>query len=164
MTWFEASRQSSAVVHASRQDIWTVLVDPDLVATMTPFVRSIEADGDHWRWDLASIPGLGTSIAPSFTVRMELQEPERIDFRHDPPEGRRERAAVQGSYLLRPHDDGTALSIDLTTRVDLPLARLASPAVTATMRAVLADMGRRFSARLLERLDTTAEGLPDDLR
>ena len=163
MTWFEASRRSSAVVHASREEVWAVLVDPALVASMTPFVRSIEADGDHWRWDLATIPGLGVSVAPSFTVQMVFDEPERIDFQHDPPEGRRERAAVHGSYVLREDQKGTALSIDLTTRVDLPLARMASPAVSATMRAVLADMGRRFSARLLEHLDTTAEELPDDL-
>ncbi|MGJ9411540.1 CoxG family protein [Aeromicrobium sp. CF4.19] len=164
MTWFEASRESQAVVRASPERIWAILTDPGLVAEMTPFVRAITEDGDHWRWDLATIPGLGVSIAPSFTVRMEFDEPRRIGFRHDPPDGERERAGADGTYVLEEVETGTRLSIDLATKVDLPLARLASPAVSATMRAVLAEMGRRFSSNLLEHLDTTADELPEDLR
>jgi carbon monoxide dehydrogenase subunit G len=152
MTWFEASTRSEAVVTADREAVWDVLVDPAAIADMTPLVRTIEVSGDHWRWQLQKVPGLGVSLAPSFTVRLELDEPHRIAFVHDPPDGERERAGVDGEYLLTEHERGTHLSIDLGARVDLPLSRLARPAVTATMRRVIDSMGAGFSRALLERL------------
>ncbi|WP_229054819.1 SRPBCC family protein [Aeromicrobium sp. Leaf350] len=152
MTWFETSRTSEAVVTADRADVWAALVDPSAIAEMTPLVERIEADGDHWRWQLQNVPGLGVSIAPAFTVRLETDEPDRIAFVHDPPEGERERAGVEGIYLLSEVEQGTRLKIDLTVRVDLPLPRLTKPAVTTSMQGVLASMGKGFSSALLRRL------------
>ena len=153
MTWFTATRTSEAVVTAEQQQVWDVLNDPAEVARLTPLVRRIEVDGDHWRWVMEEIPGLGISLAPSFTVLMEADEPERIAFTHDPPEGRRERAGVEGTYLLAEHAEGARLAMDLAVRVDLPLNRLAKPAVRTAMDGVLAGMGRGFSRNLLDRLD-----------
>jgi carbon monoxide dehydrogenase subunit G len=153
MTWFSATREISAVVTADRERVWSVLSDPAAVAQLTPLVRRIDVDGDHWTWAMEEIPGLGISLAPSFTVLMEEQEPERITFTHDPPEGRRERAGVEGTYLLAEHEQGTRLAMDLAVRVDLPLNRLAKPAVRTAMDGVLAGMGRGFSRNLLDRLD-----------
>ena len=117
----------------------------------------IDVEGDHWRWSISEVPGLGVSLAPSFTVLMETDEPERIAFTHDPPEGRRERAGVEGVYTLEDveHDGSpaTRLGIELTVRVDLPLAKVAKPAVKAAIDGVLASMGRGFSKGLLKRLD-----------
>ena len=152
MTWFEARRTSEAVVTADRAAVWEALVDPDAIASMTPLVERIEAHGDHWSWQLSNVPGLGVSLAPAFTVRLEVDEPHRIEFVHDPPEGRRERAGVDGVYLLTEVPEGTHLKIGLGVRVDLPLPRLARSAVTTTMQGVLASMGKGFSAALLERL------------
>ena len=152
MTWFEASRTSEAVVTAQRSAVWDALVDPDAIASMTPLVERIEADGDHWHWQLQTVPGLGVSLAPAFTARLETDEPHRIEFVHDPPEGRHERAGVDGVYDLIEVAEGTHLRIELGVRVDLPLPRLARPAVTSTIQGVLASMGKGFSAALLERL------------
>ena len=153
MTWFESSRTSTAVVTASRDEVWAVLSDPDAVAELTPLVRDIEADGDHWRWSIDEVPGVGVSLAPSFTVRMTWEERTRIAFEHDPPEGRHERAGVEGEYRLADHDAGCRLDVELTVRVELPLPRLSAVAVERTIDGVLASMGRGFSKALLRRLD-----------
>lgn len=153
MTWFSASRSISAVVTADREQVWAVLSDPAAVADLTPLVRRIDVDGDHWTWSMEEVPGVGISLAPSFTVLLETDEPRRIAFTHDPPEGRRERAGVDGTYLLDEHARGTELEMELVVRVELPLSRLAKPAVTKAMDGVLAGMGRGFSRGLLERLD-----------
>ncbi len=39
---------------------------------------------------------LGVGVAPAFTERITYDEPERIEFRHDPPPGANERSAVEG--------------------------------------------------------------------
>lgn len=152
MTWFSAKRTSFAVVTADRQQVWSLLSDPDAVAAMTPLVRRIEVDGDHWRWSMEEVPGVGLSLAPAFTVRLEADEPERIAFTHDPPAGARERAGVDGTYLLAEHAQGTRLDIELVVRVELPISRLAKPAVRTAMDGVLASMGRGFGRNLLTRL------------
>lgn len=153
MTWFSAKRTSSAVVTADRERVWALLSDPDAVAAMTPLVRRIEVDGDHWRWSMDEVPGVGVSLAPAFTVRLEADEPTRIAFTHDPPAGSRERAGVDGTYVLTEHAEGTLLDIELEVRVELPLSKLAKPAVKAAMDGVLASMGRGFGRALLTRLD-----------
>ena len=51
---FTARTEAKAVVAAERQAIWDALVDPGLLARMTPFVKSITADGDRWLWQMAA--------------------------------------------------------------------------------------------------------------
>jgi carbon monoxide dehydrogenase subunit G len=156
MTVFRATTHAEAVVLAPQQDIWDVLVDPDLVADLTPFVRRIVADGHHWRWEMGGLEVLGRSVTPAFTERMVLDEPERIEFHHDPPEGVREKSSVEGWYDLSsvPEDagGGTALVTDLTISLDLPLPGVAGSAVKGAMRRVIDTMGHRFSANLLAHL------------
>ena len=156
MGTFTASTTAQAVVAAPRQRIWDTLVDPAVVAGLTPFVRSITAHGGHWTWELSGLEVAGIKVAPRFTERMVLREPERIEFHHDPPAGAEERAGVEGWYALAeaPGDAGrTSLGISLSAVLELPLPRLAAPAVTAAMKAVMATMGSRFSANLLRHLE-----------
>jgi carbon monoxide dehydrogenase subunit G len=152
MSSFSAKTRAESVVLAPQQDIWDVLVDPVLMARFTPFLRSITADGDHWLWEMSGLNVLGLKVAPAFTELMVLTEPDRIEFHHDPPAGRTEKAGVEGWYALAPTDDGTELVTELTITLDLPLPKASGRAVRATMRKVIDTMGDRFSHRLLEHL------------
>lgn len=155
MSWFSARTEAEAVVAAEPERIWAALTDPVLLPELTPFLDSIDTDGDRWTWHLGRIPLLGVSVAPAFTVAMTFRPHERIEFVHAPPDGVRERAGTNGWYDLTEVADGTHLATSLEVEVDLPLARIASPAVTAAMRGVLKQMGDRFSRNLLQHL-----GLP----
>ena len=152
MSSFSAKTRAEAVVLAPQQDIWDVLVDPVLMARFTPFLESITADGDLWRWQLSGLNVLGAKVAPAFTERMVFQEPDRIEFRHDPPAGTTEQAGVAGWYALSPTHDGTELATELEITLDLPLPKASGRAVQAAMRKVIDRMGDRFSENLLEHL------------
>lgn len=152
MTRFSADTRAQAVVAAPRAEIWAALTDPALVAEMTPFVRRITADGDHWRWEMAGLTVLGVGVAPAFTEKMTYDEPERIEFRHDPPAGATERSAVEGWYRLEEAEGGTRLTTALEITVDLPLPKVSARAVRTTMNAVIDQMGERFSTNLLAHL------------
>lgn len=152
MTSFSASTRAEAVVLTDQQAIWDALVDPELMARFTPFLKDITADGDHWRWTMSGIDVLGLKVAPAFTERMVFSEPDRIEFHHDPPGGRTEKAGVEGWYALTPTDDGTELVTELEITLDLPLPKASGRAVRATMRKVVDSMGDRFSQRLLDHL------------
>jgi carbon monoxide dehydrogenase subunit G len=152
MTRFSAHTSAEAVVAAPRQDIWDVLVDPALVARLTPFLDTITADGDRWRWEMSGLDLLGVKVAPAFTERMVFDELSRIEFHHDPPAGTTERSGVEGWYQLSDAEDGTRLATSLEITLDVPLPRLSAPAVTMAMKAVMGTMGDRFSKNLLEHL------------
>lgn len=155
MTFFSASREARATVEASREQIWAILTDPPRLARLVPFLRTIEEldGGTHWRWSMSGLKVGGLDVAPTFTERMDLTPPERLEFRHDPPAGSHERAGVEGWYRLTAVDEHrTELATRLDITVDLPLPRLARRSVEATMRGVVAQMGERFSANLLREL------------
>jgi carbon monoxide dehydrogenase subunit G len=152
VTSFSARTHAEAVVLAPQQDIWDVLVDPALMARFTPFLKDIKAKGDHWVWEMSGINVLGLKVAPAFTERMVFAEPDRIEFRHDPPAGTPEQAGVEGWYRLTPVDGGTELVTDLEITVELPLPKMSGRAVRATMKKVIDSMGDRFSQRLLDHL------------
>lgn len=162
MTRFTASTSAEAVVAAPRQRIWDLLVDPDAIARLTPFLKRVSAEGEHWRWEMTGLDVLGVKVVPAFTERMVFVDGERIEFHHDPPAGVRERSGVEGWYDLadvRSGDSGgTRLATSLEITLDLPLPRLSAPAVTATMKGVLATMGDRFSANLLRELGVAPSG------
>ncbi len=100
MTRFTASTSAEAVVAAPRQRIWDLLVDPDAIARLTPFLKRVSAEGEHWRWEMTGLDVLGVKVAPAFTERMVFVDGERIEFHHDPPAGVRERSGVEGWYDL----------------------------------------------------------------
>ncbi len=152
MTRFSAETTAVAVITASRAEIWAVLTDPDQVARMTPFVRRITADGDHWLWELSGLKVAGIGLAPAFTELVTYDEPRRIEFHHDPPSGAPERAGVDGWYSLEEAAEGTRLETSLAITLDLPLPRMSGPAVRSAMQGVVAQMGDRFSANLLDHL------------
>ena len=152
MTRFSAKTDAQAVITASRADVWALLRDPQAIAEMTPFVKEIVEDGEHWTWQLGGLEVLGKSVSPRFTEKMTFDEPERIEFHHDPPAGETERSSVEGWYDLQDHDKGVELTTSLEITLDLPLPKISSKAVTATMNGVVEKMGDRFSKNLLERL------------
>lgn len=156
MATFRARDRSSAVLGSARSDVWAALTDADLMASMTPFVTSIEVDGDRWTWRMASLPVLGISVAPTFTEVMDLRPQERIVFTHDPARPD-EMTSVTGEYRLADHPDGgTDVSIDLLISCSLPLPSLARPAVERVMAGVVKHMGTVFSRNLLRHLGEDA--------
>ena len=159
MNRFSATNDSEAVVAADREAIWKALTDPVVLPRLTPLLRHIETDGDLWTWELSRIGVLGASIAPSFTERMHFDEPEHIKYTHEPPHGRHERAGAEGWYQLDEVDGGTHLRISLTLTVELPLSRMAQPAVRRVMESAMARTGERFAVNLLRHL-----GVPPDNR
>ena len=152
MATFRAQNSSSAVLKASRNEVWAALTDADLIARMTPYVTSITVDGDRWVWRMGTIPVLGISVAPKFTEVMELHPEERIEFTHDPARSD-EMTAVDGTYVLSDHaGGGTEVGIDLQISCTLPLPGLARPAVERVMAGVVKHMGAVFSRNLLKHL------------
>jgi carbon monoxide dehydrogenase subunit G len=151
MTCFSATNHSHAVVPVERKKVWAALTDPDLLPQLTPLLRSIKATGDTWEWHLTSLTVLGIGLAPVFTEHMTFDEPNRIDYEHRPP-GKSERAGADGWYILEDHPEGTHLEIKLTMHVDLPLSRLAAPAVNRVMSSMMQRTGERFATNLLKHL------------
>lgn len=148
-----ATNESRATVHAARPQIWDALTDPVLLPKLTPFLTSIDADGDLWTWNLHRMPVLTTAISPSFTERMVFTDKECIEFHHEPPQGAVEHTGVEGSYRLEDAGpDATNLAISLSISVELPLSKRLSPAVVGTMKGVIGTMGRRFSSNLVRHL------------
>ena len=152
MATFTARNSSSAALRSSRSEVWAALVDADLIAKFTPYVTSIDVEGETWLWRMGTIPVLGISVAPRFTELMEFEPEDRIQFRHDPSRPD-EMTAVEGTYLLSERTDGgTDVSIDLEIACRLPLPGLARPAVERVMVQVVKHMGAVFSRNLLKHL------------
>ena len=152
MATFTARDQSSAALRSPRSEVWAALTDASLIAKITPYVTSIDVDGDRWLWRMGTIPVLGISVAPTFTEVMELHPQDRIVFTHD-PERPEEMTSVMGTYELADHPGGgTDVSIDLQISCALPLPGLARPAVERVMAGVVKHMGTVFSRNLLEHL------------
>lgn len=149
MSTFSASTRATAVVPVERDRIWEVLTDPDLIARFTPFISGIEERDQHWIWTMSGLKVLGKSFGATFTEQMTLHDHSRIEFTHDPPAGRTERASVTGFYALEDADGGTHLETSLEVCVDLPLPRVSGLAVRTAMKGVMGTMGDRFSANLL---------------
>ena len=95
-----ATTTAEAIVLATREQIWELLRDADEVARLTPFVTRIEDRGEHWIWSMTRLPVPKATLSPTFTEKMEFVELERIEFKHDAPEGSDENACVDGWYEL----------------------------------------------------------------
>lgn len=156
VTTFATTTRSSAPVDASREQVWEVLTDTDLLARMTPFLRTITDLGDgRWAWELHRVPLPGSSFSARFTERMRFQELERIDFSHEPAPDADETTAVTGWYTLDDRSDGRPgchLAAWMEIRVDLPAPRWSRPAVRRSMDAAITLMGKRFGQNLVHHL------------
>jgi len=152
MATFTARDRSSAALRSSRSEVWEALTDASLIARMTPYVTSIDVEGDRWLWRMGTIPVLGVSVAPRFTEVMEFEPEVRIQFSHDPSRPD-EMTAVEGTYVLADRTDGgTDVSIDLEIACKLPLPSLGRRAVEGVMVQVVKHMGVVFSRNLLKHL------------
>jgi carbon monoxide dehydrogenase subunit G len=145
---FSTSITSTAEIPFAQERIWSLVSDPDQVADMTPFLRGIRVlDEETWVWELHGIPYPGGEFTAHFTEAMELREPERIDFTHD-PDGR-ELAGADGWYSLAAlGEERTRLAIGLTVHAMLPAPKFASRIIEPAMHAVVQQMGNRFAANL----------------
>ena len=145
---FSATTKSEALVAADRAAIWAALTDPVVLTALTPLLRHIEVHDDVWRWELTSFPVLGLPVDAKFTERMRFTPGRRIDFDHEPAKGVVEHAGADGWYALDEVAGGTHLAINLTLHVELPLSRLAAPAVERVMRAAMDRTGDVFGRNL----------------
>ena len=151
MNRFRARNTSEATLRSSPEQVWDVLTDPVLLPRLTPYLKSIDVDGDRWIWHLTRIPVMSATVTPTFTEVMTFEKPTRIVFAHD-PEKTAERTGVEGTYLLKPDGSGTHVAIDLEIWCDLPLPRISRVAVQTVMHGVVAAMGRRFASNMLRQL------------
>lgn len=151
MNRFRARNTSEATLRSSPEQVWDVLTDPVLLPRLTPYLKSIDVDGDRWIWNLTRIPVMSATITPTFTEVMTFEERSRIGFAHD-PEKTAERTGVEGTYLLTPDGSGTHVAIDLEIWCDLPLPRISRLAVETVMHGVVAGMGKRFASNMLRHL------------
>ena len=152
MATFTARDRSSAALRSPRSEVWAALTDASLIAKITPYVTSIDVEGDRWLWRMGTIPVLGVSVAPRFTEVMEFEPEDRIEFHHDKARSH-EMTAVEGTYILADRTDGgTDVTIDLEIACRLPLPGLARPAVERVMVGVVKHMGTVFSRNLLKHL------------
>ena len=153
MPWFSVRTISTSTVPVESDELWKIITDPRELAALTPLVRSIDASGNQWVWRLNGLEALGVSIEAVFTERMRFTDGRQIVFTHEPPGDKHERAGVEGIYDLTPaNQDATDLRIDLTLAVELPLPRLAAPAVDRAIRSTMHATGHRFAHNLYERL------------
>jgi hypothetical protein len=156
MNRFTATTASETVVAARRSEIWAVLIQPELLVELTPLLRRIEVgvDGsaDLWRWHMIKIGALGASVRPVFTERMRFDEGRRIGYTHQPPPGVTEHQGADGYYELSDVPGGTRLSMGLTLQLDLPLSRLARPAVSRVVESTIQRTTERFTAHLIRHL------------
>lgn len=152
MNRFEVTDESAMFVPVERRRIWDVLIDPQLLADLTPLVDRIDDRDGRWRWHLSGFTALGVEVAPSFTERMLFEEPSRIEFSHEPPAGANERAGADGVYELDEVEGGTCLSVSMRMHVDLPLPKLSRGAVERVMAASMRRTGDRFHDNLMAHL------------
>jgi carbon monoxide dehydrogenase subunit G len=152
MATFSARNISTSTVPVAADQIWKQISDPASLTALTPLVRSIVVEGDLWRWQLAGIEGLGISVAPTFTERMEFIEPRLIRFNHETANGEKERAGADGTYELTQRGEETELKVDIALTVELPLPRLSAGAVERVMKATMQRTGKRFAVNLYHRL------------
>lgn len=153
MTRFTTTVRTDDLLHVEADAVWQAMNDPDLLARLAPAVARITTHGERWCWRLKGINALGVSVAPSFTERMTFDDAaRRIDFAHDPPQGKSEAAGATGTYHLVATEDGAYVGIDLTAHVDLPLPRMVTGAVENVMTRTIVSGGQRFADNLLRHL------------
>lgn len=153
MTRFTTTVRTDDVLDVDPDLVWQAMKDPDLLARLAPAIAEITPNGDRWCWRLVGINALGVSAAPSFTERMRYDEANRrIEFAHDPPDGKSEAAGATGTYHLIATDEGAYVGIDLTAHVDLPLPGMTRGAVQKVMERTIVTGGKRFADNLLVHL------------
>jgi carbon monoxide dehydrogenase subunit G len=149
---FTATRRDVAQVRASVDEVWALLVQPEVLVRHTPFLHAIEDLGDgRWRWEVGGIRYPGGQFTTSFTERMTFEPGRRILFRHEPVSSH-ELAGAEGRYELSAAGSGTTLEIEASITARLPAPRRAAPVIRKAMDVVIGQMGRAFAAGLLKDL------------
>lgn len=148
---FSQTVLSDDLIQIAPEALWEVLVDPELLAELTPLVDRITQLEDRWMWRLVTVNALGIKAAPEFTTLIRLDEGSRIDFEPDPTAD--ERASAQGFLTVGPDGDGGArIAIDVTATVELPLPSVMGRPVRGVMFQTMKAGGSRFARNLLSHL------------
>lgn len=150
MPRFTQTVRSDDRITTTPDRVWAVLVDPALLARMTPLVDVIIVDGERWRWRLITLSGLGMTAAPQFTTVMRLDVGHRIDF--EPAPETDDRASASGFLTVEADGEDTVVAIDVTATVDLPLPVVMARPVTRVMFSTMKAGGTRFARNLLVHL------------
>lgn len=151
MPRFTQTVRSDDRIRTAPEDVWAVLVDPVLLARMTPLVDAITVDGDRWRWQLTKVSGVGMTATPEFTTLMRVEEGRRIEF--EPAPEADDRASARGFLTVEADGvDHMVVAIDVTASVDLPLPRAMARPVTRVMFTTMRAGGSRFARNLLAHL------------
>lgn len=156
MNRFRARNRSDATLRSSPEQVWEVLIDPELLPVLTPYLKSIDVGaaqdgGVLWTWHLTRIPVMSATVMPTFTEVMTFDKPSRIGFAHDSSKVH-ERTGVDGFYGVTPSGTGTHVEIDLEIWCDLPLPKISRIPVETVMSGVVAAMGRRFATNMTRHL------------
>lgn len=151
MPRFSQTVLSDDQIQIAPEALWEVLVDPDLLAELTPLVDRITQLEDRWTWRLVTVNALGMRAAPEFTTLIRLHDGTRIDFEPDP--SAEERASAEGFLTVGPDGDGGArIAIDVTATVELPLPTVMGRPVRRVMFQTMKAGGTRFARNLLAHL------------
>jgi uncharacterized protein YndB with AHSA1/START domain len=150
MTTFAQRITSNDRIEVQPERLYEYFVTPHLLAKLTPLVKSIDVDDDHWTWQLVGVNALGINAAPCFTTIMDV-DTDRIGFRPDPHAD--DRASATGTITVEADGpEHTVVAIDLTATVALPLPRMAAKGVQSVMFSTMKAGGSRFADNLLREL------------
>lgn len=152
MTRVSASVERSAAVDAPPAEVWAVVADVGRLGELMPDVERYERVDGGWRWVMVEQRRLGQRFQPRFTVRYELDDPERVRFER--VTGADDSADAGGEITVRAADGAaTRLAFRLELTVDVPVPGLLAGAV----RAMLTDEIRRLADGFLANVRAAAE-------
>lgn len=152
MTRVSASVERSVGVDAAPRQVWAVVADVRQLGDLMPDVERYERVDGGWRWVMVEQRRLGQRFQPRFTVRYELDEPERVRFER--VSGAGDSADAGGEITVR---GGRAAATDLTFRLDLTVDVPVPSLLTGTVRAMLTDEIRRLADGFLANVRAAAE-------
>lgn len=143
---FSVTGREEVLIDQEIDEVWSVLLQPDVWVRHTPFLRAITVlDEDHWQWEIAGVAWPGGTIGAVMTERMRRISPRCLTFTQLPGD-RPEVAGADGRFDLSPvlGNRSTLLDVTMTVTARLPLPRSGSAVVQAAMRQVLTQMLKAF--------------------
>lgn len=152
---FSLTRREEIVIDQEIDDVWNLLLQPDVWVRHTPYLRAITVlHEDHWQWEIADISWPGGNLVAVMTEKMRPTSPRCLTFTHQPGD-RPEVAGADGRFDLSPVQEGRSTLLDFTMTVTarLPLPRGGSSVVQAAMGPVVTKMLRSFVRGLVAEVE-----------
>ena len=152
---FSLTRREEIIIDQEIDDVWNLLLQPDVWVRHTPYLRAITVlREDHWQWEIADISWPGGNLVAVMTEKLWPTSPRCLTFTHQPG-ARPEMAGADGRFDLSPVQEGRSTLLDFTMTVTarLPLPRAGSSVVKAAMDPVVAKMLRSFVRGLVTEVE-----------